>query len=572
MSRLFAIIFLMFPFILKAQDSLSDWDNQKLLKTFYAEQNPATALKYLKIIENRKYSVDQMDGIYLNTGYMYEFAQDFKNAKKYYLKAYDASKSSKNVSVLTSVIFLLAGIEYRLENYTASEKYFREFKSLIEEHSEGMKKLALLTDYYKIYYLNGDFDKYLKEIQNLYSKTIEYEAINKDAELTNTFSFVKVLYLYTLANTAILTKNEKLADHYISQARDLAAQNESKLHSFKNSYQIGLFYLVEARYAIIKNDNTKALEYIFKLEEYANNNHFNDYKFIGLVIKSFIQYRQNKYALSYQTVLRAIENKTLTLDFFNYELEAYRLAYYTAKELGKQDDANKYSQLFIEKSDKVLNNKKNKALSKILTYEESYSINKELKKQKVNNTKLWTVLFSVSAVLLVIVLLLMYRNKKHRRDFDRYKEIIEKHKVKQNRTDVSTAAKNKPQAAMPSTLEIDVKTKEVLKKLEAFEKTDIFTRKEMSLSYLATYLTINTVSLSSIINNHKETNFNDYINSLRINFIVHLLKSDKKFRTYKISFLAEKCGFSSHSLFSLAFKKHIGIPPSTFISFLNKEN
>lgn len=112
------------------------------------------------------------------------------------------------------------------------------------------------------------------------------------------------------------------------------------------------------------------------------------------------------------------------------------------------------------------------------------------------------------------------------------------------------------------------KTKEILNRLEEFEKSDIFTCKEMSLSYLATYLNTNTVTLSAIINRYKESNFNNYINKMRIEYIIQKLKTDEKFRIYKISFLAEKCGFSSHSLFSIAFKKHTGISPCQFINSL----
>lgn len=81
----------------------------------------------------------------------------------------------------------------------------------------------------------------------------------------------------------------------------------------------------------------------------------------------------------------------------------------------------------------------------------------------------------------------------------------------------------------------------------------------MSLAVLAGQLDTNTKYLSEVINKHYNMNFNSYINKLRINFIVAKLKSDPSFINYKISYLAEACGFSSHSSFATVFKSITGI-------------
>jgi AraC-like DNA-binding protein len=111
----------------------------------------------------------------------------------------------------------------------------------------------------------------------------------------------------------------------------------------------------------------------------------------------------------------------------------------------------------------------------------------------------------------------------------------------------------------------------ILNKLKRFESSSRFTNKEMSLAVLAGQLDTNTKYLSEIINNHYNMNFNSYINKLRINFIVSKLKSDANFINYKISYLAETCGFSSHSSFATVFKSITGITPITFIELLKKE-
>ena len=49
------------------------------------------------------------------------------------------------------------------------------------------------------------------------------------------------------------------------------------------------------------------------------------------------------------------------------------------------------------------------------------------------------------------------------------------------------------------------------------------------------------------------------------------LKNEPNFCNYKISYLAELCGFSSHSSFATVFKSIIGISPIKFIDLLKNE-
>ncbi len=108
----------------------------------------------------------------------------------------------------------------------------------------------------------------------------------------------------------------------------------------------------------------------------------------------------------------------------------------------------------------------------------------------------------------------------------------------------------------------------LVNKLEQFENSKQFTKQDMSLALLAANFETNTKYLSEVINTHKGKNFNSYINELRINYIIDKLKSNKTYLQYKISYLAEESGFSSHSSFATVFKAVTGIPPTVFIDLL----
>lgn len=111
----------------------------------------------------------------------------------------------------------------------------------------------------------------------------------------------------------------------------------------------------------------------------------------------------------------------------------------------------------------------------------------------------------------------------------------------------------------------------LLKKLEDFEKTEDYIRTDMSLQNLAKKLETNTKYLSETINTHKQKNFNAYINELRINYIVNKLKEKPVYRSYKIRYLAEESGFSTHSAFAAVFKSVTGMSPANYIQLLKEK-
>ena len=108
----------------------------------------------------------------------------------------------------------------------------------------------------------------------------------------------------------------------------------------------------------------------------------------------------------------------------------------------------------------------------------------------------------------------------------------------------------------------------LLQKLEKFEASEKYLRKDASLPWLANDLSTNTKYLSEIIKIARGKNFSNYINGLRINFIVDKLYNSPKYREYKISHLVEESGFVTHKVFVAAFKNEHGVTPSYFIDKL----
>ncbi|WP_314244552.1 helix-turn-helix domain-containing protein [Empedobacter tilapiae] len=116
------------------------------------------------------------------------------------------------------------------------------------------------------------------------------------------------------------------------------------------------------------------------------------------------------------------------------------------------------------------------------------------------------------------------------------------------------------------------KESELLEKINEFENGDLFTQKNFTMAQMSTLLESNPKYINYVLSHHKNMNFSDYINQLRINYIVKKLIDNPQYLNYKISYLADSIGFSSNSRFAYIFKKQLNITPSEFISLLKKQN
>jgi AraC-like DNA-binding protein len=169
----------------------------------------------------------------------------------------------------------------------------------------------------------------------------------------------------------------------------------------------------------------------------------------------------------------------------------------------------------------------------------------------------------ISIVFLLIIVLLYYnsRQKKYRVNFEKLllshtSKVEMQHEVKQVTT-------NSTLDDIPQNTVIDIENK-----LFQFEKKLGFLAKDCNLTNMAKSFSTNYNYLSKIINIKKGSSFPIYINNLRIDYAVKLLKEDKIYLTHSIEGIASEVGFSNTQSFSKAFLNRTGIKPSFFIKEL----
>lgn len=105
---------------------------------------------------------------------------------------------------------------------------------------------------------------------------------------------------------------------------------------------------------------------------------------------------------------------------------------------------------------------------------------------------------------------------------------------------------------------------------EVMEKEQLFLNQELNLQYLSKRLKTNSVELSAAINQTFKKNFNDYVNTLRIEQFIRLSQDEKRAHFTLLS-NAYDAGFSSKSTFNRAFKKIKGKAPREYLANENQE-
>ncbi|WP_316736110.1 helix-turn-helix domain-containing protein [Pedobacter aquatilis] len=92
----------------------------------------------------------------------------------------------------------------------------------------------------------------------------------------------------------------------------------------------------------------------------------------------------------------------------------------------------------------------------------------------------------------------------------------------------------------------------------------------LTMSELASQLDVPNHKLSDLFNNHYQSNFNNYINNLRIEYVRERLDSGD-WKQYTLEAIALEAGFSSRNTFFVAFKKVMDKSPSAYLSALKSK-
>jgi len=169
----------------------------------------------------------------------------------------------------------------------------------------------------------------------------------------------------------------------------------------------------------------------------------------------------------------------------------------------------------------------------------------------------------ITIVLMLTILFLVHRHFKiQKRNRQKFEELMSKNP---RRLPLKKPLSEENLGINPEVIE------SILQQLEKFELEKKFLKQNLTQVKLAAMFKTNTTYLSKIIPYYKGKKTNDYLNDLKIEYILERLKTQSKYKNYTFKALGEEAGFSTTQHFTKAFGSYTGITLSYFIQELKKK-
>ena len=358
------------------------------------------------------------------------------------------------------------------------------------------------------------------------------------------------------------------------EAYNFYQQMESKANP-PGPYIQSIVYMNMANIYLENQQLNKSQHYIAKA---LHMNYKYDYRFRtprALMIQAelFLKQKDTANAITYYEKSLAAADQIDAYDVMKVNSNILALLYNNS---GNTAKAKAYERQFAAINDSLFNNEKE---HKIAILEAKQNIKEVTQKKdrlellnKIQTSK-YNIVFLILLCLIVLSSLATYAYLKVKNKnllLNEKAQALAKEQELMSKKLNTIQKTNKPKPAMTFSLDDDVKNI-ILTKLDKLEQQHFFLDPNCNLHLLSEQLKTNAKYVSQVINQEKKANFNNYINALRVNYLLPKLINDAEFRNNKLSYIAISVGFNNLNTFNTAFKKRKGMLPSCFIQTLNEE-
>ncbi|MGY3794238.1 helix-turn-helix domain-containing protein [Aquimarina sp. 433] len=536
--------------------------------TYKINQDTLCAIKGYQLFLKRGISENNLKiqhSCHSRLGFIYYNLSEYQQSISYYYQALKTAKNQRhtkniinNNSQLGSIFFDLGDLDNASIFYTNAKELIKKSDTLYSLAKKTEKQLTLVLNIANVKTRLKRYEEALFEIENakvLLAK-LSKEKMGK----------YKNAHLSMLLNKSFC---ELELDQFDTSEKTIEEGiNLGKQYKFKSF--IGDFYVNKGLLYYKKDELEKAKQYFEK-----GLSIFNTYE-----SKKFSNYLMANYNLAKCLFDLKKEKEALKLLESNFEQvngisnvhnidKMYELAIHIA-----ENSNDTIKQLMLRKNlNKIQKIKTNDQLkARDIIQKNDFQTHKNqintFKTKNKQNTTVKNFFISISVVLIIILVIsfLLYRkntisNKK------RFEEIL----LKLHETEIRKQEKTKSKVLEPELSIKDDQVIEILQKLEKLENSDFFIQKDCNLYSTAKKIGTNTSYLSKALNEYKKQSFVEYLNNLRIDYVLKRLKNDSKFRAYTITAISEEIGYKSPNTFTKAFRKKTNLTPSYYIKQFNKE-
>lgn len=532
----------------KIPDSLLHKNYDYLDQRIYdLRKNPSKATVYIDTyIEKAKREGNWTE---LVNGYQNALHQSPEKLKLVYADSMTTIAKKTKDNALIGSAFLTKGIvyyslkqhQYALDHYIIANNY-------ISKTDDDYLKYKVKYNIAQIKYYLGFYDEaisLLRECVAYFKKDDPRPYLNSLHSLGLCYTKIGNFGLSTDTNALGLSESKRLEN---TEMNAYFVHSQGINEYFKKNYRLAIKNIESSLGAIAQN------------KDFANESVGNFY--IG---KSYWELQKPEKALPYFQKVDQTFNDTSYIRPDLREVYELMIAYYKTNDNPK---AQLYAIDQLLKADSILNDTYKYLIGKIHKEYDTKALLSEkekIKEQLIRTKKYDALLVGIILLLFISLLLFTYRHFKIRK---LYKQKFDALLLKLNE---ESKEKPKPKIEKPEILDINPEAvAAVLKQLEKFERDNKFLEKDLTLVKLAAAFNSNTKYLSKIIYHYRDKGFVDYINELKVDYLITLLKNDKKIRNYTNKALADEAGFSTTQRFVTAFLAKTSMPPSYFVEELKK--
>ena len=448
-------------------------------------------------------------------------------------------------------LFYRAHTEMYADDYSKSYHYLVKADSLIDLNGFKKEKVNSLN------MLNGIY-KNLKMYSNFYDNIQVLNKIVEDAPKDDPYyTRVKAGNLLSLANYYSFIKDQnKALQSFKDCIQFLEKHHLNNITLVKALNDLAILYaeMDDLELSIITFNKMNAIN-----TKYVNNKHFMMLYYLNVGVNYKLK---KEFENSREFLEKGLElANEYNIEFYKSSLKDQLAIIYDS--IGENEKAKVLESEQLKVAKEVFKNK-------LLTNEQVTSnLNKINKKQIEKSQKSYQSLIIIAVIVFIVMLIIVFIESRKRK--------IIKQKFDQIILDYENRVENKIEVdevffeEEKKSIELMSKAKEneILEALNEFEKSEKFLQQDMSISSLAAALNTNIKYVSYILKKYRNCNYNQYINQMRIDYLINLLIVNPTYRKYKLDHLANIIGFSNNSRLTTIFKQYKGISPSVFIKNLS---
>ncbi|MCS4305368.1 AraC family transcriptional regulator [Chryseobacterium sp. BIGb0232] len=521
-------------------------------KTLYTDKTKAEVYANTALVEGKKNRNNEK----IAEGYqmLYQLNND-KSALLYLDSMITVSKKIQDSEYLSKAyrnkgVYYYYTAEYSksLDNYLIAKNYAKKGSEIFYNINSciGLLKLEL-EDY--------------REALNLLLGYKQYLEKNK---LTNDINYEKCLY--NLAYAYHVSNKLDSSNYYVKRGFEQNLKSKDKDLYASLSLVLGINTFKQANYNLALPILNEASQ-LFK----ENPNNVQNIALVEYYIGKILYHANNEKFLDRFEKVDSIITKTKNVSYELRNTYPILIEYY--KKTG-----NKEKQLFyiehllsvdsiLSKNNKLLTTEINNKYDTPLLLKEKEILISDL------NSKNYT-LFWILGIVGGIMIYLVYLYKENRKKLKNYQnkaDLLTEYPVSPppptNSIETVDFQKEKPKATLSND-----KLEQLSRQLNEFEIEKRFLDKKINLDLLSKEFNTNRAYLSRSVNELKGQNFSQYLNALRIQYIVSELKTNKNLQKLTIAAIADEAGYNNVESFTNAFKKITDTLPSYFMKALQENN